>query len=71
MQMASSLPNFDNELRDGLVSLESEQQNEVEDDPTKADSVCTSEGKFHTKYVTPPRTARISELKSIPFLAKK
>ena len=65
MKVASKLPNFDIELRDGLVSLESEQQNGVVDDPTKAGLVCASEGKFQTKYVTPPRMAKISELKSI------
>ena len=65
MQVASSPANFDIELSDGLVSLESEQQNGVVDDPTKAGLVCASEGKFHTKYVTPPRMAKISELKSI------
>ena len=49
MQLDSSLPDFDIELRDGLVSLESEQQNGVVDDPTKVGLVCASEGKFHTK----------------------
>ena len=61
MQVASSPANFDIELRDGLVSLESEQQNGVVDDPTKVGLVCASEGKFHTKYVT-PRLARILSL---------
>ena len=52
MQVASSPANFDIELRDGLVSLESEQQNGVVDDPTKMGLVCGSKGKFYINVCT-------------------